>query len=162
MRTQLNLVITALGLCHLFLLAPVVTSQALASPAAVNSPAPAVQNGNCHLVLTAPPVFQKPASPDATPDQSKAQPKIAISESQPVEITARQCEKNNDVYILTDNAEIKFEGYDFQGDMVSYDAVSGEVTTTGNAALEAVRATFISRPLMPPTMSALTRENSTM
>src|SRR5450432_306253 len=136
MRTQLNLVITALGLCHLFLLAPVVTSQALASPAAVNSPAPAVQNGNCHLVLTAPPVFQKPASPDATPDQSKAQPKIAISESQPVEITARQCEKNNDVYILTDNAEIKFEGYDFQGDMVSYDAVSGEVTTTGNAALD--------------------------
>lgn len=63
-------------------------------------------------------------------------PNIAISESQPVEINARQCEKNNDTYLLIGDVEIKFTDYVFHGDMVTYDATSGEVTTTGNAALD--------------------------
>src|SRR6266851_2259369 len=141
MRTQLNLVITAIGLCHLFLLPSLVTSQALAQPDAGNQQASAAPSGNCHLVLTAPPVFQnKPASPGAkSPAETKPQPpqpKISISESQPVEITARQCEKNNNLYLLTGDVEIKFETYTFEGDMVTYDADSVEVTTTGNAALD--------------------------
>jgi len=118
-----------------------VTSQALAQPDAGNQQASAAPSGNCHLVLTAPPVFQnKPASPGAkSPAETKPQPpqpKISISESQPVEITARQCEKNNNLYLLTGDVEIKFETYTFEGDMVTYDADSGEVTTTGNAALD--------------------------
>lgn len=138
MRTQLTLVITALGLCHLFLLPAVVTSQALASPSGENQQSSAAQTGNCHLVLTAPPVFQnKPASPGGkSPAEARQTPRIAISESQPVEVTARQCEKNNNIYLLNGDVEIKFEGYDFQGDMVTYDADSGEVTTTGNASLD--------------------------
>ena len=118
-------------------------SQALAQPDAGNQQSSAVQSGNCHLVLTAPPVFQKqsgqkqpgPAASNTPPPQ-KQPPKVSISESQPVEITARQCEKNNNLYSLTGDVEIKFEDYDFQGDMVTYDADSGEVTTTGNATLD--------------------------
>ncbi|HET9789805.1 MAG TPA: LPS assembly protein LptD, partial [Candidatus Angelobacter sp.] len=150
MRTQLILVITALGLCHLFLSPPVVTSQALASAVAENPQTSSPQSGNCHLVLTAPPVFQNPVSQNqvsqnqAAPDKAappsaqpaKQVPRISISESQPVEVNARQCEKNNNLYLLTGDVEIKFEDYTFQGDMVTYDADSGEVTTTGNAALD--------------------------
>ncbi len=143
MRTQLTLVITALGLCHLFLFSPVVISQALAQPDAGNQQGSTAQSGNCHLLLTAPPVFQKQSGqkqsgPGAanTPQPQKQPPKVSISESQPVEITARQCEKNNNLYSLTGDVEIKFEDYDFQGDMVTYDADSGEVTTTGNATLD--------------------------
>src|ERR1700759_3657379 len=153
MRTQLTLVITALGLCHLLLLSPMVISQALAQPDAVNPQTSVPQSGNCHLVLTAPPVIQKQdgqkqngqkqsaekqsgATASKTPTPEKQPPKVAISESQPVEVTARECEKNNNVYSLTGDVEIKFEDYDFHGDMITYDADSGEVTTTGNASLD--------------------------
>ncbi len=78
MRSQHKFVITAGLLCHLFVTAPLVTSQALADQSAQNPPAPAEQAtpsptpapaeqtgqsatprespiGNCHLIITSPP-----------------------------------------------------------------------------------------------------------
>jgi LPS-assembly protein len=136
MRTQLNLVITALGLCHLFLASPLVTSQALSSPAPESTQASSPQTSNCHIVLTATPVFQKAGAPPSKPPETKQAPKVDISETQPVEIVARQCEKNNNVYLLKDDVEITFQDYTFRGDMVTFDADSGDITTTGNAAVD--------------------------
>ncbi len=92
MRSQYKFVITAGLLCHLFVTAPLVTSQALAGPNVQNSampleqgtptptPAPAdsEQNaaaakapiGNCHSVITSPPAPPQSAS-STTPPQAE-------------------------------------------------------------------------------------------
>src|SRR5579859_6575762 len=92
MRSQYKVVITAGLLCHLFVTAPLVTSQALAGPNVQNSampleqgtptptPAPAdsEQNaaaakapiGNCHSVITSPPAPPQSAS-STTPPQAE-------------------------------------------------------------------------------------------
>ena len=92
MRSQYKFVITAGLLCHLFVTAPLVTSQALADQSAQNpaaaqeqstptptpTPAELDQNtasskapiGNCHSVITSPPAVPQPASSTA-PAQSQ-------------------------------------------------------------------------------------------
>jgi len=69
----------------------------------------------------------------------KANPKVAISESQPVTITARECEEAGEVYTLRGDVEITFGDNTFQGDTVTYDRASGNATVTGNATFDGGR-----------------------
>jgi LPS-assembly protein len=120
MRSQTILVITVGVLCHLVLPAAVLASQTL--------PAQQPQEGgNCHLVLTSPPT--RPGQENA------AASKISISESQPVDVTANQCEKNGNTYTLRGDVEVTFGDYRFAGDSVSYDSNTGELNSTGGASL---------------------------
>ena len=77
-------------------------------------------------------------SKPATNDQAvkPAKPKFAISESQPVTITARECEESGEVYTLRGDVEITFADNTFHGDTVTYDRASGEATVTGNAVFD--------------------------
>jgi hypothetical protein len=90
MRSQYKFVITAGLLCHLFVTAPLVTSQALAGPSVQNpaaaqeqstptpTPAEPEQNaaatkvpiGNCHSVITSAPVVPQSA-PSTPPAQTQ-------------------------------------------------------------------------------------------
>jgi LPS-assembly protein len=166
MRSQHKFVITAGLLCHLFTAAPLVTSQALADQTAQNptapaeqatpSPtpepaqnpaAPAQQPSNCHLIITSPPAAQRPPQPGAAPrpeqpttgTQGAKKVRLPISEEQPVTIDASECEKAGDVYTLRRDVEIRFENYDFRGDMVTYDAAAGDVTAKGHVSLDGGR-----------------------
>jgi LPS-assembly protein len=76
------------------------------------------------------PVGAKPGTRAAAP------PKIAISQEEPVDITARECEKAGDIYTLRGEAEIKFQAWVFRGDHVTYDSASGNAKVTGNATLD--------------------------
>jgi hypothetical protein len=108
------------------------------------NPAPSKDRvGNCHLTITSPPSTQQAAKATGEPQPHKSAPaaaatepkkvKLPISEELPVIIDADECDKAGDVYTLTRNVEIRFNGYDFRGDMVTYDAKSGDVTAKGNA-----------------------------
>lgn len=140
MRSQSTFVITAGVLCHLFLLMPLVMSQVQNTPQAQTG---AEQESGCHLVLTAPPVFQKNQSGAATagdnrtpePRNASASSKVNITENEPVTIDAAECEKDGSVYRLRGNVGITFNGFTFHGDNVTYDSESAEATTTGNVQL---------------------------
>jgi LPS-assembly protein len=75
---------------------------------------------------------------DAGAGQAKAPGafKIAISPDQPVEVTARQCEKNGDVYTLRGDVAIHFADYSFHAETVTYDYSSGEAGAEGQASLD--------------------------
>ena len=163
MRSQHKFVITAGLLCHLFVTAPLVTSQATAQQAVQNPGAPVGQPtpaptpaepasgaasgkeriGNCHSVITAPPtVHQAAPSGPATqngstaPAQGVRKPKIPISEEHPVIIDAQECEQAGKVYTLRGDAEIQFADYDFRGDLVTYDSATGDVSAKGHISLD--------------------------
>ena len=168
MRSQHKFVITAGLLCHLFTAAPLVTSQALANQTAQNSTAPAEQAtpsptpaeqpaqsaaapaeqpSNCHLIITAPPAAHQPSPSGAAPKpeqpaagtQGPKKVRLPISEEQPVTIDAAECEKAGEVYTLRRDVEVRFADYDFRGDMVTYDAASGDVTAKGHVSLDGGR-----------------------
>src|SRR5689334_1241947 len=163
MRSQHKFVITAGLLCHLFTAAPLVTSQALAGQTAQNTTAPAgqatpsptpepaqnpaapaQQPSNCHLIITSPPAAQRSSQPEAPrpgqpATQSTKKVRLPISEERPVTIDASECEKAGDVYTLRRDVEIRFEDYDFRGDMVTYDAAAGDVTAKGHVSLDGGR-----------------------
>jgi LPS-assembly protein len=134
MRSQLKFVITAVCLCHLFLGTPLVTSQALPDPAASSAQQTEPQTGFCHLVLTAPPTFHKEDGKDSSAE--KKQPRIPISEAEPVKVSARECEKNGDQYALHGDVEVEFGEFTFHGQTVTYDASTGEATASGGASLD--------------------------
>jgi LPS-assembly protein len=169
MRSLHKFVITAGLLCHLFLVAPLVASQARAGQTMQNSAIPAEQItpsptpaeqpkqsatasnehvGRCHSIITSPPATPQPAKSGAEsrPEKGTAataptvrKVKLPISEDLPVTIDADECDKAGDIYTLTRNVEIRFNGYDFRGDMVTYDAASGDVTAKGNVSLDGGR-----------------------
>jgi LPS-assembly protein len=87
------------------------------------------------MVLTAPRALPSPVSGAQKPG-AVGTPRIPISQEQPVEITAGQCEKSGDVYTLQGDVEIKFGDYVFQGETVTYDPYSGEASASGRAALD--------------------------
>src|ERR1700760_3983368 len=108
--------------------------------------------GNCHLVITSPPATTKPqldtepkkqAEPKNEKPNSTKEParkvRVPISEEEPVIIDADECEKAGNTYTLTNNVEIRFNGYDFHGDTVTYDSVSGDVTAKGHVSLDGGR-----------------------
>jgi LPS-assembly protein len=163
MRSQHKFVITAGLLCHLFVTAPLVTSQAPAEHAVQNpgapveqaapSPTPAEPNpgaasgkertGNCHSVITAPPAVHEASSPGPTTQNGSAapapgprKPRIPISEEHPVIINAQECEQAGKVYTLRGDAEIQFADYDFRGDLVTYDSATGDVSAKGHISLD--------------------------
>src|SRR5690242_6927253 len=166
MRSQHKFVITAGLLCHLFVTAPLVTSQAPADQVVQNPGAPVEQaapnptpaeapdaavakerTGNCHSVITAAPALRQvspssPAKPNesaAAPAQSARKPRIPISEEHPVIIDAQECEQAGKVYTLRGDAEIQFADYDFRGDLVTYDSATGDVTAKGHVSLDGGR-----------------------
>src|ERR1700756_342116 len=161
MRSQHKFVITASLVCHLFLGAELVTSQARPAPVpqtytvsgeqtstreqtpqTQNAATSANQPGNCHLVITSPPPRQLQTGPAGgnNPQKNKTQlPRklnLAISEEQPVTIDAHECEKEGDVYTLRGAVEIDFTEYKFHGDTVTYDSATGDVTATGHVSID--------------------------
>ena len=131
MRSQLKFVITAALLCHLFLAHSLVTSQTLPSQTA-ETQAPADQSSGCHVLITSPPSLTSGHEKAATP--AKKQP-VHISEAEPVEASATECERNGDLYTLHGNVEIKFDQYTFHGENVTYNAATADAEATGGAAL---------------------------
>jgi len=79
-----------------------------------------------------------PATQDGStaPAQGTRKPKIAISEEHPVIIDAQECEQAGKVYTLRGDAEIQFAGYDFRGDLVTYDSATGDVSAKGHISLD--------------------------
>jgi LPS-assembly protein len=166
MRSQHKFVITAGLLCHLFVTAPLVTSQALTDRDAQNSAMPVEQStptpvepnqnpaavkepvGNCHSVITSPPAVPQSAS-STTPakDQGSASAgaqgnkkvRVPISEENPVIIDARECEQAGKIYTLRDDVQIQFADYIFHGDLVTYDSATGDVTAKGHVSLDGGR-----------------------
>jgi LPS-assembly protein len=122
--------------CHLVLGAVPVTSQALPGPAQESAQEVRDQGATpCHAILTAPPSTPGPSG--AKPgNHTTAQPKIAVSQEEPVDITAKECEKAGDIYTLRGAVEIKFETWVFRGDHVTYDSASGNAKVIGNATLD--------------------------
>jgi LPS-assembly protein len=161
MRSQHKFVITAGLLCHLFVTAPLVTSQALTGPSVQTPAIPAEQStptptpapaepkqdaastkspiGNCHSVITSPPATPQSASKSqaasATPQANK-KVRVPISEDNPVIIDARECEETGKVYTLSGDVQIQFADYTFHGDLVTYDSATGDVTAKGNVSLD--------------------------
>ncbi|HYX53798.1 MAG TPA: LPS assembly protein LptD [Candidatus Limnocylindrales bacterium] len=128
MRSQTILVITAGVLCHLVLLAPLLASQTLPAQQPVEAGNP------CHIVLTSPPTRPGQESEKAEKEAEQAK-KIPISESQPVDVTANQCEKDGNNYTLRGDVEVTFGDYRFSGDTVTYNSETGELTSNGGASL---------------------------
>jgi LPS-assembly protein len=99
------------------------------------------------LIITSPPAAQRPPQSGAAPKpeqpatgtQGAKKVRLPISETQPVTIDASECEKAGDVYTLRRDVEIRFEDYDFRGDMVTYDAAAGDVTAKGHVSLDGGR-----------------------
>lgn len=128
MCSQSKLIITAGNICQCILILLLLTSQALPALAQTSSPETA-PSGYCHLLLTAAPK----ASTGSAAGPHK--PKTAITEAQPVKISARQCEKSGDSYALRGDVAVEFGDYTFLGDTVTYNAATGEAQATGNAVL---------------------------
>src|SRR3954463_2025155 len=164
MRSQHKFVITAGLICHLFVAAPLVTSQALTSPGVQNpampveqstptatpTPAEPEQNaaatkppiGNCHSVITSPPATPQAAAQSAGTASTTTQNKkvrVPISEENPVIIDARECEQAGKVYTLRGDVQIQFAEYIFHGDLVTYDSASGDVAAKGHVSLDGGR-----------------------
>ncbi|HEY2499220.1 MAG TPA: LPS assembly protein LptD [Candidatus Angelobacter sp.] len=165
MHSLHKFVITAGLLCHLFLSAPLVTSQARAEQSAQNSASPVVQAepsptptatpnqttkepaGNCHSIITSPPAVHQAAPAGSTPQpehatagaQANRKIRFPISPEHPVIIDAGECEKAGDVYTLRGNVAIHFVDYDFHGDLVTYDSASGDVAAKGHVSLDGGR-----------------------
>ncbi|HYL91689.1 MAG TPA: LPS assembly protein LptD [Alphaproteobacteria bacterium] len=142
MTSRLKLVITATWLCHLFMGAPLVISQARPGGVAVQDDKPVTdQAGYCHLSLISSPLA-RPGRVETDAKNGEAKPqagrnlRLPISESQPVNITARSCEKLGDVYTLRGDVSIDFREYTLQGDAITYDATTGDVTAEGNVTFD--------------------------
>jgi LPS-assembly protein len=130
-------------LCHLFLFARPLTSQA---QALLPAPEAGMAQGApepCHAVLPAPPALSSATGPAQKPGAAKRKGKgkppvrrTAAAKDQPVDITARECEKVGKIYNLRGDVRILFGEYVFQGDAVTYDSASGDATASGNAALD--------------------------
>ena len=131
MRPQLQFVITAGWLCHLFLAVPLVTSQALPQEPPAAATSPGGQGSYCHAVLTGPPVFSKGESGKAS-----SASRMPISREEPVTISARQCESKGDEYSLHGDVQIQFQEYTFRGGDVAYNNATGEARAEGGAALD--------------------------
>lgn len=107
MQARHKFVITALLLCHLFLVAPLVTSQAHPQTAA------AQESGS--------------GLPTAS---GKIQ--ISASEGEPVTISSRQQEKNGEMFTLRGDVEITFRGYVLRADTITYNRETGDITAEGH------------------------------
>lgn len=107
MNSRYKFVITAALVCHLFLGAPLVISQAQAVGAQAQTK---VQTG-------------------------KKLP-ISASDGEPVTIKAREQEKNGDVYTLRGEVEVEFRNSTLRADSITYNRSSGEITATGNLEFE--------------------------
>src|SRR5437588_262050 len=107
MKSRYKFVITAALVCHVFLGAPLVISQAQAVGAQAE-----------------------------TKVQAGKKPRISASEGEPVTIKAREQEKNGDIYTLRGEVEIEFRNSTLKADTITYNSSTGEITATGNLEFE--------------------------
>ena len=107
MRPRLQLVITAVVVCHLFRGVPLVISQA--HP----------ENTSSQLS-----------------NQLTGKKQLSATEGEPVSISARQQEQQGEVFTLRGDVEIQFRGYTLRADKVAYDRSSGEITGEGKIFLD--------------------------
>jgi LPS-assembly protein len=112
------LIIMAALLCHLFAATPLVTSQLL--PAAAFAAAPAAGEQET------PPATASPAASVTNLSE----------QGEPVTIQAREQEKSGDLYTLRGDVEIDFRNLVLHGDLVTYNAQTGDVTATGHLVLD--------------------------
>jgi LPS-assembly protein len=110
MQSRQHLVITAILLCHLFLAAPLVISQARATDTTG-------QTSSENITAT-----------------GKMQ--ISASEGEPITISSQQQEKNGEVYTLRGEVEIKFRDYTLNADTITYDRTSSNINATGHVMLD--------------------------
>jgi LPS-assembly protein len=119
--------------------APVEQATPAPTPAAPAAEASGKERiGNCHSVITAPPATAKakPNPSAAAPAQGVRKPRPPVSVENPVIIDAQECEQAGKVYTLRGDAEIQFAGYDFRGDLVTYDSATGDVSAKGHISLD--------------------------
>src|SRR2546421_13101677 len=111
MRSRHKFVITAALLCHLFLIAPLVTSQA-------------------HLWGIV--ALQNEQGSNSVPGKIQ----LSASEGEPVNISSQQQEKNGDLYKLRHEVEITFRSYIIHPDTITYNADTGDVNAQGHINFE--------------------------
>lgn len=109
MRPRLQFVITAVVVCHLFRGVPLVISQAHPQPSASQS--------------------------TPLPGQS-GKKQISATEGEPVSISAKQQEKQGEVFTLRGDVEIQFRGYTLRSDSITYDRTTGNATAEGHISLD--------------------------
>jgi LPS-assembly protein len=112
MRSQHQFVITAALVCHLFLAAPLVISQAHTSFVA------AQQSGG------------------SSDTQTVGNVQLSASQGEPVTIQSQQQEKKGDVYTLRGDVEIQFRGYILKADSITYDSSSGDISAEGHVSFD--------------------------
>jgi LPS-assembly protein len=111
MRSRLQLVITAVVLCHLFRGVPLVISQALPDDQSDQKTAP-------------------------VSGQSSSQVQFSATEGEPLTISAIHQEQQGNLVTLQGSAEIHFRGYILRADTITYDKPSGNATAEGNVTLD--------------------------
>lgn len=109
MRPRLQLVITAVVVCHLFRGVPLVISQA-------------------HP--------ESGSSQENQVNSAAGKKQLSATEGEPVSISAKQQEKQGEIYTLRGDVEIQFRGYTLRADRVTYERSAGDVTAEGHLSLD--------------------------
>src|SRR5579872_1281747 len=121
MNVRTSTCITALGLSHLFLALPLLTSQLL--------PRLPVEITSSSRTIEAPVSRQQAVAPLP----------LTLFDSglgEPITISARTQEKKGEVYTLTGDALIEFRDVKLSADHIVYDRLSGEITAEGNLVMD--------------------------
>ncbi len=98
-------------LCHLFMAAPLVISQA--RPEAGDTP--------------------KTAQAQA---ETRSKFALSASEGEPINATFNELERKGDLYTLRGNVEIDFRDYVMRADTITYNSSTGDIEATGNVQLD--------------------------
>src|SRR5579864_7075029 len=121
MKRRFQFCITLLGLSHLFLALPLLTSQLL-------PPVP-VEMGTAPL---APPITAQKKPATTTTTTSPSQMLLSPDLGEPLTITAKNQEQSGKVVTLTGDVVIEFRDMTFKADEAVYNRESGEITATGH------------------------------
>ena len=141
MIPRTRLIITALLLCHAFVLPGVLTSQLRPSQAQQNqAPPPASVNVQSdtgaedkdteHLVQK---IVQESNDQDSGPQRPATNVPLGRNE---VLIRADQQEKNQDIYNVKGHVEIRFGGNTLRSDEATYDSTTGTLTAKGHVVFD--------------------------
>ncbi len=124
MTLRSRILTTAVLLCHLLLLPPLVTSQLRVDPVPGLSSAGQVSQQNPPSTVDRPPSAEKPHL--AGPAES----------GEEVTIQALQQEKAGDVYHLRGDVEVRFRRFVLRADDITYNTATGEITATGHVVFD--------------------------
>ena len=111
MQSRQQLVITAALLCHLFVAAPVVISQARPAPAG-----------------------DQASAQDKTIAPAKVQ--VSATEGEELIVSAQQQEKQGDQFTLRGEVEIKFRDYTVHADQITFNRATGDMNAQGHVTFD--------------------------